>query len=589
MEEAKSLTAAECKAKGNACLSAKDYNTAIQWYTAAIEKDGTNHVYYSNRSAAYLNLGNGAAALTDAESCIKVKGDWAKGYSRKGAALHKLNKMKEAIAAYEQGLKIDPSNAALKQGLAAAQKAAQPKMPNPFGPDMYSKLQSNPTTAQWLSDPNYVNTLNLLSSNPQMLQNPQLLQSMDPRILQTYMFLMGMGMPQGMPTSGGGGGGGSGTSSRKTESPAEKKARIEREAKEKAEKERAEILANETPEEKVIRENKEKADAVKAEGTAFYKKKEFDQAIEKYEAASKMCPTDMTYMLNIAACYLEQKKFDDCISLCKDAIDVGRENYNDFKLIAKAFERISMAYKKQKDYTSALEWMEKANLESSNDKRADKLLQLKRLKKKQDKAAYIDPAKALEAKERGNVQFKAGKFPKAIEEYTDAINRDPTNPMYYSNRAAAYQKLMDFQKAVEDSQLALKQDPKFTKAWMRKAGCEFFLKEYHKCMDSYKAVLDYEPENEEAKKGLERTVRKVNTSSGGEMDAQRQARAMADPEIQNILRDPLMNRILQDMSTDPVAAQKHMRDPATMAKIEKLIAAGVLKVGGAPGGQQRRK
>ena len=109
-------------------------------------------------------------------------------------------------------------------------------MPNPFGPDMYSKLQSNPTTAQWLSDPNYVNTLNLLSSNPQMLQNPQLLQSMDPRILQTYMFLMGMGMPQGMPTSGGG----SGTSSRKTESPAEKKARIERKQR-KSRKERAEI------------------------------------------------------------------------------------------------------------------------------------------------------------------------------------------------------------------------------------------------------------------------------------------------------------------------------------------------------------
>ena len=107
------------------------------------------------------------------------------------------------------------------------------------------------------------------------------------------------------------------------------------------------------------------------------------------------------------------------------------------------------------------------------------------MKKKQDAKAYINPEKALEAKERGNVHFKAGKFPQAIEEYTEAINREPTNPTYYSNRAAAYQKLMDFQKAVEDSKLALKQDPKFTKAWMRKAGCEFFLKEYHKCMDSW--------------------------------------------------------------------------------------------------------
>ena len=86
---------------------------------------------------------------------------------------------------------------------------------------------------------------------------------------------------------------------------------------------------------------------------------------------------------------------------------------------------------------------------------------------------------------------------------------------------------------------------------MRKADCEYFMKEYHKAIDSYKAVLAYDENNEEAKKGLERTVRKVNESSGGEMDAQRQARAMADPEIQNILRDPLMNRILQDMTLIP--------------------------------------
>ena len=97
------LTAAECKAKGNACLQAKEFTTAISWYTAAIEKDGTNHVFYSNRSAAHLNLGDATAALADAESCIKVKPDWAKGYSRKGAALHKLNRMAESVASYEAG------------------------------------------------------------------------------------------------------------------------------------------------------------------------------------------------------------------------------------------------------------------------------------------------------------------------------------------------------------------------------------------------------------------------------------------------------------------------------------------------------
>ena len=108
MEEAKSLTAAECKAKGNACLQAKDFKTAVSWHTAAIEKDGTNHVFYSNRSAAHLNMGDATAALADAELHQGQTG-LGKRLFQKGAALHKLNRMAESVASYEAGLKIDPA------------------------------------------------------------------------------------------------------------------------------------------------------------------------------------------------------------------------------------------------------------------------------------------------------------------------------------------------------------------------------------------------------------------------------------------------------------------------------------------------
>lgn len=56
---------------------------------------------------------------------------------------------------------------------------------------------------------------------------------------------------------------------------------------------------------------------------------------------------------------------------------------------------------------------------------------------------------------------------------------------------------------------------------------------------------------------------------------------MADPEIQSILSDPVVRQVLQDLSTeDPIAqaaGQKAMRDPNMGAKIQKLIAAGVLQ------------
>ena len=55
-------------------------------------------VFYSNRSAAYLQKGDADSALKDAESCIAAKPDWAKGYNRKGCAQHALKQYDEAIA-----------------------------------------------------------------------------------------------------------------------------------------------------------------------------------------------------------------------------------------------------------------------------------------------------------------------------------------------------------------------------------------------------------------------------------------------------------------------------------------------------------
>ena len=45
------------------------------------------------------------------------------------------------------------------------------------------------------------------------------------------------------------------------------------------------------------------------------------------------------------------------------------------------------------------------------------------------------------------------------------------------------------------------------------------------------------------------------------------AHAMADPEIQNIMRDPSVTQVLRDMQENPAAGQAAMRDPTINAKI----------------------
>jgi hypothetical protein len=64
----------------------------------------------------------------------------------------------------------------------------------------------------------------------------------------------------------------------------------------------------------------------------------------------------------------------------------------------------------------------------------------------------------------------------------------------------------------------------------------------------------------------------------GEVDKERSAHALADPEIQFILNDPSVRQVLTDFQENPKFAQQAMGDPVIRAKIEKLIAAGVLQV-----------
>jgi hypothetical protein len=44
------------------------------------------------------------------------------------------------------------------------------------------------------------------------------------------------------------------------------------------------------------------------------------------------------------------------------------------------------------------------------------------------------------------------------------------------------------------------------------------------------------------------------------------------------LKDPTINKVLQDMQENPASAQTALADPTVRGSIEKLIAAGILQV-----------
>lgn len=91
------------KDKGNSALSAGNTEEAIKYYSMAIDLQPTNHVLYSNRSAAYAKSGQYQKALEDADKTIQLNEKWPKGYSRKGSALAYMGRYQESISAYETG------------------------------------------------------------------------------------------------------------------------------------------------------------------------------------------------------------------------------------------------------------------------------------------------------------------------------------------------------------------------------------------------------------------------------------------------------------------------------------------------------
>lgn len=124
--------------------------------------------------------------MEDAEKCISLNQNFARGYQRKGTALFYLDKLEDAAATYKQGLQIDPNNAALKNDLKAAEdKISQEtsgfegmnfggQNQNPQFQQQYlsalMKLMQNPETKDLISEPSFMQKIQLIIQNPAAAQ-----------------------------------------------------------------------------------------------------------------------------------------------------------------------------------------------------------------------------------------------------------------------------------------------------------------------------------------------------------------------------------------------------------------------------------
>ena len=135
---------------------------------------------------------------------------------------------------------------------------------------------------------------------------------------------------------------------------------------------------------------------------------------------------------------------------------------------------------------------------------------------------------------------------------------------------------------MQDCDEAIKRDPDFIRAYLRKAQAYFTMREYSKCVDvcGEAALHDKDGKNtREIQQQESKALQAQYSAREGETEQQTMERIQRDPEIVSILQDPVMNSILQQAKEDPAALQEHLKNPDIRQKVQKLVHAGVIRMG----------
>jgi tetratricopeptide (TPR) repeat protein len=100
-----------------------------------VAADAASHLALSNRAIVRYKLGEWENAARDAEAAIALRAPgFGKPFSTRGAALERLGRLDEALASYEEGLRVEPGSATLSANKAKLEDSLRRRFaPNASG------------------------------------------------------------------------------------------------------------------------------------------------------------------------------------------------------------------------------------------------------------------------------------------------------------------------------------------------------------------------------------------------------------------------------------------------------------------------
>ncbi|KAG6473806.1 hypothetical protein ZIOFF_067724 [Zingiber officinale] len=97
--------------------------------------------------------------------------------------------------------------------------------------------------------------------------------------------------------------------------------------------------------------------------------------------------------------------------------------------------------------------------------------------------------RAEEIKVLANEAFKANKFSQAIDLYSQAIELNGLNAVYWANRAFAHTKLEQYGSAIQDSSIAIEIDPRYSKGYYRRGAAYLAMGKFKEALKDFQQAL----------------------------------------------------------------------------------------------------
>ncbi|KAK1568205.1 hypothetical protein Q3G72_021673 [Acer saccharum] len=123
-----------------------------------------------------------------------------------------------------------------------------------------------------------------------------------------------------------------------------------------------------------------------------------------------------------------------------------------------------------------------------------------------------DVSRDEQLKNLANEAFKAHKYAQAIDLYTQAIELNDQNAVYWANRSFAHTKLEEYGSAIQDASKAIEVDPKYLKGYYRRGAAYLAMGKFKEALKDFQQVKKLCPNDPDAAKKLkecEKAVKKI--------------------------------------------------------------------------------